>query len=228
MKRARVDSAADAACASAGGSIDIDVALAAIEEPSTEKILMGMAALLEYMMVKIQPARQVAIFCCREPTQPTLEALHKFLKDMYQLCQYTTECNVVALMLLIRFLSYQPELKLTPYTWQRFLITALLIAQKFWDDRCLRNVDFTLAWKRVLPEADCVQLSELNLMERLFLAGLGYELVIHPTKYMACYFELISIVQSNRRASSAPSRDPPAISTLKAQALSYLDVRAAR
>ena len=156
------------------------------------------------MMEKTQPARQVAIFCCKEPTTPTLEALHKFLKDMYHLCQYTTECNVIALILLIRFLSYQPELKLTPYTWRRFLITALLVAQKFWDDRCLRNVDFTLAWKRVLPESDRVQLSEINLMERLFLAGLGYELVIQPAKYAACYFELLAIVQSNRRA----RRDP--------------------
>ena len=69
----------------------------------------------------------------QEPTTPTLEALHKFLKDMYHLCQYTTECNVIALILLIRFLSYQPELKLTPYTWRRFLITALLVAQKFWE-----------------------------------------------------------------------------------------------
>ena len=111
---------------------------------------------------------------------------------------------MIALILLIRFLSYQPELKLTPYTWRRFLITALLIAQKFWDDRCLRNVDFTLAWKRVLPESDRVQLSEINLMERLFLAGLGYELVIQPAKYAACYFELLAIVQSNRRA----RRDP--------------------
>ena len=38
-------------------------------------------------MEKTQPARQVAIFCCKEPTTPTLEALHKFLKDMYHLCQ---------------------------------------------------------------------------------------------------------------------------------------------
>ena len=89
---------------------------------------------------------------------------------------------MIALILLIRFLSYQPELKLTPYTWRRFLITALLVAQKFWDDRCLRNVDFTLAWKRVPAGAERIHLREINLMERLFLTGLGYDLFIMPTK----------------------------------------------
>ena len=108
---------------------------------------------------------------------------------------------MIALILLIRFLSYQPELKLTPYTWRRFLITALLVAQKFWDDRCLRNVDFTLAWKRVLPGAERIHLREINLMERLFLTGLGYDLFIMPTK---CARARATVARALAAAARAP------------------------
>ena len=84
---------------------------------------------------------------------------------------------------------------------------ALMIAQKFWDDRCLRNIDFTIAWRCVLPDAGQVDLRDVNLMERHFLAGLGYDLYIQPAKYSACLSEVLSIVVDE--ADPPPAAPPP-------------------
>ena len=54
--------------------------------------------------------------------------------------------------------------------------------------------DFTIAWRCVLPDAGQIDLRDVNLMERHFLAGLGYDLYIQPTKYSACLSEVLSIV----------------------------------
>ena len=79
---------------------------------------------------------------------------------------------------------YQPKLKLTARSWRRYVVVSLMISQKYWDDRCLRNIDFTVAWRCVLPDAGALNLRDLNLMERQFLAGLGYDLYIQPVKYV--------------------------------------------
>ena len=151
---------------------------------------------------------QLAVFACGDGgARPTLTNLHAFLNDMARLCRYTLECNVVALILLIRFFSYQKNLRLAPATWRRYLLCALMIAQKFWDDRCLRNIDFTIAWRCVLPDAGQVDLRDVNLMERHFLAGLGYDLYIQPAKYSACLSEVLSIVVDE--ADPPPAAPPP-------------------
>ena len=54
--------------------------------------------------------------------------------------------------------------------------------------------DFTVAWRCVLPDAGQIDLRDVNLMERHFLAGLGYDLYIQPAKYSACLSEVLSIV----------------------------------
>ncbi|KAH8060630.1 hypothetical protein JL722_4742 [Aureococcus anophagefferens] len=173
-----------------------------------------MAALLEFMMEERagdggrRAPSQLAVFACGDGgARPTLTNLHAFLNDMARLCHYTLECNVVALILLIRFFSYQKNLRLAPATWRRYLLCALMIAQKFWDDRCLRNIDFTIAWRCVLPDAGQVDLRDVNLMERHFLAGLGYDLYIQPAKYSACLSEVLSIVVDE--ADPPPAAPPP-------------------
>jgi hypothetical protein len=39
-------------------------------------------------------------------------------------------------------LQYNPDLTLHEANWKRLLLTALMIAQKTWDDRALMNRDF--------------------------------------------------------------------------------------
>ncbi|KAH8049357.1 hypothetical protein JL721_11723 [Aureococcus anophagefferens] len=194
------------------GDLNWDVDPALLSEENASRIVLGMAALLEFMMEERwrhgADARRRAVFACGDGgARPTLTNLHAFLNDMARLCHYTLECNVVALILLIRFFSYQKNLRLAPATWRRYLLCALMIAQKFWDDRCLRNIDFTIAWRCVLPDAGQVDLRDVNLMERHFLAGLGYDLYIQPAKYPACLSEVLSIVVDE--ADPPPAAPPP-------------------
>jgi len=163
-----------------------------MSEENAERIVVGIAALLEFMMedharVGDSPPAVLGVFeCANGGARPTVGNIRAFLGDMAQLCRYTLECNVVALILLIRFFSCQPNLRLSPNTWRRYLLCAIMVAQKFWDDRCLRNIDLTVAWRCVLPDAGALPLRDVNLMECHFLAGLGYDLYIQPAKYGAC------------------------------------------
>ena len=196
------------------GDLNRDVDPALLSDENASRIVLGMAALLEFMMEERagdggrRAPSQLAVFACGDGgARPTLTNLHAFLNDMARLCRYTLECNVVALILLIRFFSYQKNLRLAPATWRRYLLCALMIAQKCWDDRCLRNIDFTIAWRCVLPDAGQVDLRDVNLMERHFLAGLGYDLYIQPAKYSACLSEVLSIVVDE--ADPPPAAPPP-------------------
>ena len=67
---------------------------------------------------------------------------------------YTPECSVLAFMYVLRLLSYHPHLRVTPRNCQRLLLCSVMVAQKIHDDTPLRNVDFAVAWGRVLPGAD--------------------------------------------------------------------------
>jgi len=186
-----------------------------LAQSSTPQLFLGISALLEFMIGDTEPADAAGgqpsiptpgkpspldVFACDVGAAATMHNINEFLVDMARICQYTLECNVIALILLIRILSYHPYLKPETRTWRRYLLCALMIAQKFWDERCLRNIDFTIAWKCVLPTARALELREVNLMERHFLAGLGYDLYIQPKKYSACLTEVLSIVVEEKPA----------------------------
>ncbi|KAK7248523.1 Cyclin-dependent protein kinase [Aureococcus anophagefferens] len=110
-----------AAAPHALGDLNRDVDPALLSEENASRIVLGMAALLEFMMEEAggggrqRAPSQLAVFACGDGgARPTLTNLHAFLNDMARLCHYTLECNVVALILLIRFFSYQKNLRLAP------------------------------------------------------------------------------------------------------------------
>lgn len=186
-----------------GVNADVDPLL--LKNANWAEIMAGIAALLEFMMrakkeeeVSTRPLPLEA-FEDSVSAEPDLATIRSFLRDMAKICRYTPECNVIALILLIRFFAYQTSLKLTDKTWRRYLLTALMISQKYWDDRCLRNIDFTVAWRCALP-GQTLDLRAVNDMEKFFLSGIGYDLYIQPDKYAACLAEVRSIVRSARPA----------------------------
>jgi len=186
-----------------GVNADVDPLL--LKNANWAEIMAGIAALLEFMMrakkeeeVSTRPLPLEA-FEDSVSAEPDLATIRSFLRDMAKICRYTPECNVIAFILLIRFFAYQPSLKLTDKTWRRYLLTALMISQKYWDDRCLRNIDFMVAWRCALP-GQTLDLRAVNDMEKFFLSGIGYDLYIQPDKYAACLAEVRSIVRSARPA----------------------------
>jgi hypothetical protein len=83
--------------------------------------------------------------------------------------------------------------------WRSVLLTALLIAQKVWDDRCLVNGQFSL----ICP---MFTVSKLNMLEKRFLEFLDYDVNISSRLYAKYYFELraLSEEQSNRAFALQP------------------------
>ena len=196
-KRTKTVAAPEEGLRAIGVNANVDPRL--LQQANWSEILAGIAALLEFMMrarAKVEdqpPEKTVQAFEDSVAAEPNLATIRSFLRDMAKICRYTPECNVIALILLIRFFAYQPSLKLTDRTWRRYLLTALMISQKYWDDRCLRNIDFTVAWRCALP-GQTLELEAVNAMEKFFLTGIGYDLYIQPDKYTACLTEVRSIV----------------------------------
>ena len=82
-------------------------------------------------------------------------------------------------------------------------ISALVLAQKVWDDTPLINADFSILYP-------ALTVKDINFLERKFLDLLEFKLAVSPSLYAQYYFELRSICEEN-----AQNFRPPPRSTLK-------------
>eukprot|EP00455_Lapot_gusevi_P052226 TRINITY_DN792_c0_g2_i5.p1 TRINITY_DN792_c0_g2~~TRINITY_DN792_c0_g2_i5.p1 ORF type:complete len:138 (+),score=31.71 TRINITY_DN792_c0_g2_i5:88-501(+) len=72
--------------------------------------------------------------------------------------------------------------------WRPVLLTALLVAQKVWDDRSLVNAHFSI----ICP---LFTTSRLNQFERCFLELLDYDVSVSSRLYAKYYFELRTLCE---------------------------------
>ena len=120
---------------------------------------------------------------------------------MFKICQWTDECNLLAFVYMLRLMSsssgqvqlrrgsqnacpsHQPFSNPTrlPRTSadnaKPYMLGTLMVAQKFWDDRALRNHDMPVAWRRALPKAKQLSLRQVNKLEIDILMGMKWQLV---------------------------------------------------
>jgi hypothetical protein len=82
-------------------------------------------------------------------------------------------------------------------------ISALVLAQKVWDDTPLINADFSILYP-------ALTVKDINALERKFLDLLEFKLAVSPSLYAQYYFELRSICEEN-----AQNFRPPPRATLK-------------
>jgi hypothetical protein len=82
-------------------------------------------------------------------------------------------------------------------------ISALVLAQKVWDDTPLINADFSILYP-------ALTVKDINFLERKFLDLLEFKLAVSPSLYAQYYFELRSICEEN-----AQNFRPPPRATLK-------------
>ena len=74
------------------------------------------------------------------------------------------QCLVISLLYIERLCS-TANMVLLKSNWQPILLSALVVAQKVWDDRCLSNADFSVI-------AASYSLRDVNELERQFLETL--------------------------------------------------------
>lgn len=78
------------------------------------------------------------------------------MRNLFNAAQLSSECAIITLVYLERLLSCG-EVSITPCTWRRIMLGAILLASKVWDDQAVWNLDFCLILKDVTIEDMYVQ-----------------------------------------------------------------------
>lgn len=159
------------------------------DPPDTTAILKGMSVLLNYMVLQTEAQLGRAV------EGDLREDLHDYLVRLYKVCQWTEECNLLAFVYLLRLLANTvAPVQLRRDNCKLLMLGTLMIAQKFWDDRSLRNQDMPVAWQRATTGEKRVNLKQVNSLEIEILRAIEWELYVSECDYVACYQELTSLV----------------------------------
>jgi len=129
----------------------------------------------------------------------TMEDIYKFISKAYKLAKFSPECNILALVLVNRCIG-TTHIPLTVYNWRLFLLTALLVAQKVWDDRALSNIDFPTVWAYAadVRKHGTLDVRAVNQLERKLLELLHYNVTVAGSLYARYYFELRTLATENK------------------------------
>jgi len=120
---------------------------------------------------------------------PAVKQIYAFLKSVFEVGQFNPECCVISLVYINRLIGVT-GVPLTQSNWKPVSISALVLAQKVWDDTPLINADFSILYP-------ALSVKEINFLERKFLDLLEFKLTVSPSLYAQYYFELRSICEEN-------------------------------
>lgn len=170
-----------------------------ITSPFTDELIFSVSTMLHCQMVRDEgaTARKKSIFPFfhedkytgkLERDIPEPDSIYKWLKQIFDVGEFPSEC-VVILLLYVNRLVGLVGMPLTPQNWRPITITALITAQKVWDDTPLANADFSILYP-------VLNIRQINYLELNFLVLLQYRLNISPSLYARYYFELRTISDS--------------------------------
>lgn len=122
---------------------------------------------------------------------PSVKQIYQFLRQVFEVGQFNAECCVISLVYINRLIGIT-GVPLTQSNWKPVSISALVLAQKVWDDTPLINADFSILYP-------ALTVKEINFLERKFLDLLEFKLTVSPSLYAQYYFELRSICEENNQ-----------------------------
>ncbi|PKA50294.1 Cyclin-P4-1 [Apostasia shenzhenica] len=99
-------------------------------------------------------------------------SIRGYLDRIFRYADCSPSCFVVAYVYLDRFLHLHPSFAIDSFNVHRFLISAVVTAVKFMEDRCYNNAYFA--------KVAGISLAEMNFLEVNFLFGLRFELNVSP------------------------------------------------
>jgi len=120
---------------------------------------------------------------------PAVKTIYQFLKQVFEVGQFHSECCVISLVYINRLIGVT-GVPLTCSNWKPVAVSALVLAQKVWDDTPLINADFSILYP-------ALTVKEINFLERKFLDLLEFKLSVSPSLYAQYYFELRSICEES-------------------------------
>jgi len=173
-----------------------------ITEPSLSDIISSVSTMLHCQMMRDMSSdtvkKKMFPYFCEETYTgkeikeiPSVKTIFSFLKQVFEVGQFHPECCVISLVYINRLIGVT-GLPLTQSNWKPVTVSALVLAQKVWDDTPLINADFSILYPALTVKA-------INTLERRFLDLLDFKLSVAPSLYAQYYFELRSICDEHAR-----------------------------
>jgi len=142
---------------------------------------------------------------------PEHRQIYRFIRTLFNAAQLTAECAIITLVYLERLLKYA-EVDISPGSWKRITLGAILLASKVWDDQAVWNVDYCQILKDLTVE-------DMNELERQFLEMLQFNINVPSSVYAKYYFDLRTLAEANEL-----SFPPEPLSKERAQKLEAMSV----
>ena len=110
-----------------------------------------------------------------EDVHPDAEDIMRFIRNVMDKMQLTTECVVIGLIYL-ELVMLSGKIEIRDFNWKPLVFTATLLASKFWEDIIWYNVDF-------VDNLQMYSLRSINRMESEFLSLCNYNIYVSAEKY---------------------------------------------
>lgn len=121
--------------------------------------------------------------------EPDKRIIYSFVKSVFRGAQLTSEYAITTLVYLERLMTYA-EIDLTPKTWRRMFLGAILLSSKVWEDQAVWNVDYA----QILEE---ISVEDINELERHFLGLIQFNMNVPSSVYAKYYFHLRTLAVIN-------------------------------
>ena len=121
---------------------------------------------------------------------PAVEDVMRFIRDVMDKMQLTTECIVIGLIYLEKVML-TGKIEIRDCNWKPLVFTATLLASKFWEDIIWYNVDF-------VENLKMYSLKSINRLESEFLSLCNYNIYVSAEAYEQYQEQVRSISFENQ------------------------------
>jgi len=144
---------------------------------------------------------------------PSEDMIFHTIRSVYECARIPSECLIVSLVYIERLIATS-GCPILVTSWRPILLSALILAQKVWDDRSLHNIDFSVF-------CPMFTLKEINFLEKKFLELIDFDVSISASLYASYYFQLRTLCQRVDREFNLRPMDIEAAAKLEARGLAY-------
>jgi len=171
--------------------------------------------ILEIFDEKSHPLTRDGVPSDYDRYNPEHRQIYKFIRTLFNAAQLTAECAIITLVYLERLLKYA-EVDISPGSWKRITLGAILLASKVWDDQAVWNVDYCQILKDLTVE-------DMNELERQFLEMLQFNINVPSSVYAKYYFDLRTLAEANDLSFPAEPLSKERAQKLEAMSQQYED-----